>query len=153
MKKKNQRSSFAMVLVTIAVPTVALGIAVTSAASEINTEPRSQQFELFNIDQFRFLKREIRMSAPATPSSDAVHPAATVKPCDSVDETSSSSSASAVLTVQDLTTSQRETLRRQLRIGGCPQDADPAYKALCESLLKQQKPKEYLKGLKHPEQQ
>lgn len=155
-KKPHSHSSFAMVLVTIAVPTVALGIAVTSAASEINTAPRSQQFDLFNPASFRLQKRQNRMYTPVTApaSEETTHPAApAVKPCDTQASSSSSSSAPEKLRFADLTSEQRETLRRQLRIGGCPQDADPAYRALCEMMLKQQKPKEYIPGLKHPEQQ
>ncbi len=157
MKNHSQDSMFAFVLVTIAVPTVLVGVLTVSAASELSPVTKSTYHQLFNVRSFRLRQRELHLDAVPVPAADAdmSHPAAIdLKPCDpagSVVEKTKTQSPRPLI-FEDLDRLQRETLRMQLRIGGCPQDALPAYKQLCESMLKQQKSPETKTGLRHPEQ-
>ncbi len=125
----------ALALISIAVPTVFLGIAMTMAQSY---NPKSINHDLFNQRMFRTHIRDLyRHDDDST--AEAEHPAAedtTVKP----------------LTVDDLTGEHRETLRRQLRSGGCPQDVDTEYRELCESLLKHRAAPVVRQGLRNPHQ-
>lgn len=133
-----ERCTFAVTMILVP---VALGILVASAASaDGDNEPRSLQFDLFNQRAFRTMIRNLHsyddpVVAPDAEDGDshAAAPAETVKP----------------LTVEQLTHSQRDTLREQLRNGGCPTDVDPAYIALCESLLRFRSHPAAMRGLKN----
>ncbi len=124
-----------LALISVAVPTVFLGIAVTMAQSY---NPRSINHDLFNQRLFRTHIRDVHRYDD--PTVDTVqHPAAAEAPA-------------APLTVDDLTGEHRATLRRQLRSGGCPQDVDDEYRILCESLLKHRAAPELRQGLRNPHQ-
>ncbi len=58
-------------------------------------------------------------------------------------------SGTGELKVSDLSNSERDTLRRQLHSGACPQNALPGYRTLCESLLKLLPAKEPQTGIKY----
>lgn len=154
MKHNPQDSMFAFMLVAIAVPTVLVGVLTVSAASDVSVEAKSTYHELFNLRSFRIQQRMNRQSQPASTVESETHPAAkTLAPCAPTDtSTTKTEKPARPLIFEDLDMHQRETLRKQLRIGGCPQDVDPAYRQLCESLLKKQKRPETKAGLKHPEQ-
>lgn len=153
MKIHTHDSAFAFMLVVIAVPAVLVGVLTVSAASEISPVSKSTYHQLFELRSFRLqqrLNRQDTVPASATES----HPAAkTVPPCVPVDaDAQAEVEVKRHLIFEDLNMQQREVLRMQLRIGGCPQDAEPEYKALCESMLKRQVAPETKAGLKHPEQ-
>lgn len=127
-----------LALISIAVPTVFFGIAMTTAESY---NPKSINYDLFNQHTFRTHVRNVHSLSDQKPStaSNSVHTAAP-------------ESGSGDLTFNDLTVSQRDTLRKQLRIGGCPQDVDAAYRKLCESLLKKRQQPVLRQGLRNPNQ-
>lgn len=134
---------FALTLVTVAIPLTVLGALVTSAASsDSDSNPRSLQYEFFDLRSFRLQQRSNHTYEPA-PSSVTVHPAA-------ADQFLHAASGSGALKYSDLSASERETLRLQLRIGGCPQDALPGYRMLCEKMLKARPHPAVREGLKSP---
>lgn len=144
---------FAFMLVAIAVPTVLVGVLTVSAASDTLPETKSTYHELFDLRSFRIQQRMNRMNQSAVTLEEETHPAAkALVPCAPVETMTSTEKPARPLIFEDLDMIQRETLRKQLRIGGCPQDADPAYRLLCETLLKKQKQPETKTGLKHPQQ-
>lgn len=154
MKTHKRESLFAFALVALAVPTTLLGVAAVSAASELNN-PKSTQFELFDADKFRILRRKAREDRGTPVKSETKHEAPkTLVPCEpsSEDNGETATETEAKLRYDDLSDVEKDALRKQLRIGGCPQDALPGYKALCEAMLKTQEAKKPLKGLKHPSQ-
>ncbi len=135
--------AFALTLVTLAVPLTLIGAFVTSAASsDSDSNPRSLQYELFDLKSFRLQQRSNR-TYRSLPDGMTVHPAA-------ADEFLNAKSGSGELTYADLSPSERETLRLQLRIGGCPQEALPAYRRLCEKMLKSRPHPAAREGLKSP---
>lgn len=153
MKNHSQNSMFALMLVSIAVPTVALGVVAASAASEISPSTKSTNHDLFELRSFR-LQQRLRTQEAVVPSASAepVHPAAPTVPCAPAEEAETETAPENRLIYEDLTMPQREVLRKQLRIGGCPQDVLPGYRELCETLLKQQRNAETKTGLTNPNQ-
>ncbi len=150
MKTPKIESLYAFALVALVVPSVLFGVVLVSAASEINN-PKSTNFQLFDESEFRQLRREVRkeiVPIVTTKEEPTLHLAAPCDPAKSAMPIQEEKS----LRYQDLSSTEREALRLQLRIGGCPQQADPGYKALCESMLKTQEAKKSLKGLRHPSQ-
>ena len=124
-------------LIAIAVPTVALGLAVTSASAY---NPKAIRHDLFFGPAFRTQVRDARRfddPIAATGSTQSLRPSAPPH-------------ETGALTLEDLSDSQLQTLRRQLRTGGCPQDALTAYRDLCESMLKYRLRPETREGLKNP---
>ncbi|MBP7114310.1 MAG: hypothetical protein KBA40_02540 [Candidatus Peribacteraceae bacterium] len=154
MKNQSQHSMFALMLVSIAVPTVVLGVVAVSAASDISPVTKSTNHELFELRSFR-LQQRLRTQDSVVPASSAepARRAAPTVPCASDTEVTETEEASeSPLIFEDLSMTQREILRKQLRIGGCPQDVLPGYRQLCESLLKQQQTLEAKTGLTNPHQ-
>jgi len=154
MKHHSQHSMFALMLVSIAVPTVVLGVVAASAASEISPVAKSMNHELFELRSFR-LQQRLRTQDAVIPAAlaEPARPAAPTMPC-APDAVSVESDASEEhpLILEDLTITQREILRKQLRIGGCPQNVLPGYRELCETLLRQQQSPESRAGLANPNQ-
>ncbi|MFA5799802.1 MAG: hypothetical protein WC840_02480 [Candidatus Peribacteraceae bacterium] len=134
-------------LVAVTLSLIVLGILEINAVSAANTvstavrDPRSLGHDLFDVSQFRTLRRarhaESVSSSVSSSSSASVHPAAENTPW----------------ALEDLTSAQRDTLRKQLRMSVCPQKADTGYRLLCENLLKEQGPRPVRQGLKNPHQQ
>lgn len=145
MKKKTHSFAFANLLVLVAIPTVVLGMTVVSAKSEPLGEdynPKSLQFELFEPRFFRIIQRDNRENImnefmrSASPAEDAV-----VK--------EEEEEVPTAMSIDGLTETQRNVLRMQLRIGGCPQDVDVGYRLLCESLLRMREHPETREGWKN----
>ena len=135
---------------------------VTQAADEVSQTltptqaklaPRPLNYNLFNVEQFRKLRRQSHIyDASDSPSSLAPVPAATapVDPCNKPDHAAADSSSAAPqeLHFDDLSVGQQETLTLQLRGSACPQKdetygkpVDPdaeAYRALCDKMLRKQ---------------
>ena len=117
---------------------------------------REDQTKLFNAAEFRKAARARYDKNGFTVSSSATSSQPALPPCNPA-ATSSVPSAEApvhdaALQLQDLDAQQQRDLRMQLRIGGCPFDALPGYRELCESLLKDQQrsePPVSLKPLKN----
>jgi hypothetical protein len=145
-------------LLTIAVALVVVGVLETSAVGlEPVRNPYSTGRDLFDATQFILQRRARRapVGDPIAPSSSS----SSLSSSASSSLSSSSSSGSlhsaaevAPITMQDLTSAQRETLRLQLRMNVCPQTADAAYLALCRLLLKDQDLRIPQAGLKNPHQ-
>lgn len=155
-KKYPHNSFLAFLLVAIAIPTVLVGIITVSAATEQSLlAVQSTNFDLFDGKTFLLHRRAIRQDiilVPEEETSDEVHPAASVKPCDPAPADAAVEATPRALSYEDLSLVERATLNKQLRIGGCPQDVLPGYQALCESMLKKQKRPEIKTGLRHPAQ-
>lgn len=105
---------------------------------------------LFDPTEYRLLRRASRAEKFIPETSRAT-----------VDSSSSSSSSVSVSsvpeewTIDDLSTTERDTLNKQLRSNACPQSADPRYKRLCERLLRRKlniHPAAYPQGLRNPNQ-
>jgi len=145
-------------LVAISVVLVLLGIieitSITSAKAVITTNYRNPTLtghDLFDASKFRLLRRAVR--APVSSASSASSSSAVSSSAASSSVSSESvHSAALELKLEDLTSTQRETLRRQLRVYACPTDVDPAYTALCEKMLKAQGHLKILQGPKNPNQ-
>ncbi len=162
MKKKSVKKtkkapkhgpSWALALVAILAPIFTAGALPLFAADAPQT---LFDFSIFNGDEFLRTRRQ-RHAAPensASATEDTSSSAATVNPCDPVPASSASSSVSSVreLTVDDLSLSDREALRGQLRSRACPQKADPAYLALCQRLVRQMGTEETRTGTTNPHQ-
>jgi hypothetical protein len=119
--------------------------------------PKAMGNDLFNAQDFSRSRRERFNTMPSSPQDDEVPspevplPETLPDPSASTDSSSSSSSLPP-LTLEDLTTTERQTLRLQLRSGGCPTEGDARYIALCQEMLAAQPPKETREGLKNPNQ-
>ncbi len=160
MKKTSQKvPSFALALIAIVAPILAAGITPSFAEEpEVpSTDPVMRQssytgYDLFDPAKY-LLKRRMHEAAPEQQSSTSSSAAseATVSPC-GTSASASSVSVKKQLTMGDLTSTERDTLRKQLRNRACPQEADSDYKALCERMLKQLPARESLDGLKNPNQ-
>lgn len=151
MKKMQKESFVAFALVALAVPVTLLGVAAVSAASGLR-DVQSMHFELFDADEFRQLQREVHADTPDAVTEEDEMETETLNPCDPVQEARPVKEEEKPLLYQDLSSTEREALRIQLRIGGCPTDVLPGYKALCERLLKYQVQRETMEGLKSPQQ-
>lgn len=150
MKIHTHDSAFAFLLVAIAVPTVLIGVLTVSAASELSPIYKSTSHELFDLQSFRSLRRMIHQDAvPSVEVAPESHPAATSSEQGIEDDVEEKSRP---LIFEDLDMLKREELRKQLRVGGCPQEAAQDYKELCESMLKKQNVRETMTGLRHPQQ-
>ncbi len=163
MKKKTSRKlkkapkhgpSWALALVAILAPVLTAGALPLFAADLPQT---LFDFSIFDGQEFLRSRRQ-RHAAPedsVSVTEDASSSAATVNPCDPVPASSASSSVSSAvreLTVDDLSLSDREALRGQLRSRACPQKADPAYLALCQRLVRQMPEADTQMGLRNPHQ-
>lgn len=147
-------------LVVVALSLMVLGILEINAVSATNTvstavrDPRSLGHDLFDASQFRTLRRT-RHAEPVSASSSSASAGSSVS--SSVFSSSSASVHPAAENTpwafEDLTSAQRDTLRKQLRMSACPQDAAIGYRLLCENLLKAQGPRTIRQGLKNPHQQ
>ena len=147
-------------LVAVTLSLIVLGILEINAVSAANTvstavrDPRSLGHDLFDVSQFRTLRRARHAEQVSASSSSA-------SAGSSVSSSVSSSSSASVhpaaentpWALEDLTSAQRDTLRKQLRMSVCPQKADTGYRLLCENLLKEQGPRPVRQGLKNPHQQ
>lgn len=95
----------------------------------VGNEPRSLQRSLFDVRAFR-LQVRMKRAFPTIESGSVLRttkqPTVINAAATDVDE----------LTTDDLSISERDTLRRQLHGGACPQDALIGYRTLCEKLLK-----------------
>lgn len=133
---KNRASAVIISLFIGAVPTLA------HASDYVGNEPRSLHHSLFDVREFRLQLRMIR-KFPTMESGSILRtsPQAPV--------INASGSGTGELKVSDLSISERDTLRRQLRGGACPQHALPGYQKLCESLLKLQPVKPTQTGIKY----
>ncbi len=162
MKKKSVKKlkkspkhgpSWVLALVAILAPIFTAGALPLFAADAPQT---LFDFSIFDGQEFLRSRRQ-RHAAPENPASateDASSSAETVNPCDPVPASSAASSVSSVreLTVDDLSLSDREALRGQLRSRACPQKADPAYLALCKRLVREMPEEDTRKGLRNPHQ-
>ena len=104
--------------------------------------PKSLGHDLFNLTEFVRVKRNARL--------DRLHKDTWNFPASSSVSSSvqsSSSSTSSELQLGDLSSTERDAIRRQLRVGACPEHADSAYLKLCEKLLKLQKPRNSQQGI------
>lgn len=158
MPKKTQKRhepGLALALIALIAPVLTAGIA-TSFAEGVSA-PTHMLFDYSLFDGQSFLtNRRIRHAAPvsnSSKSSGSSSSTSSVSPCPST-TTSSASSESSVssLSFADLTSTERDALRRQLRNYACPQKADAGYKALCEKMLKDLPPQETRTGLSNPNQ-
>ncbi len=155
--KKTQKHgpSWVLALVAILAPVLAAGAMPLFAAEQIDAPQKLFDFSLFNGQEFLRSRRERHAAAPditVPDSEDTNAPATTVNPCDPVPAASSSESSVEPLTVDDLTYGEREALRGQLRNRACPQNAEPAYLALCQRLVKEMPVQETRTGLTNPNQ-
>ncbi len=161
-----QRQHRLLLLIAVAVILVCVGIAQTVARSSAKAllevrDPLSTGHDLFNPEEFIRLRRESR----STHINEAIDQLRT--PASSSESFETSSSASSELssvvsseaaaamqpfTLQDLSPSAQQVLRNQLRSGGCPQEADVRYLALCKSLLDEQSHPAPQAGLANPDQ-
>ncbi len=140
MKKKTHSFAFANLLVLVAIPTVIVGMCTVSAKSEPLGEdynPKSLQFELFEPRFFRIIQRDTREEIMNRTTEDE----------ETVEK--KEEDVPTAMSIDGLTETQRDVLRMQLRIGGCPQDVDVGYRLLCESLLKQREKPETMEGWKN----
>ena len=149
---KKQYPSLALAFVAVLAPLIA--VAAPTFAAEVTTTHTIFDTTLFNAVQFRSERRKAHPAQPvdiprgkpgSQTSSFARSEASSVS--SSASSSLSLSSSAHVLIFEDLTGSQRETLRQQLRIRACPQYADAAYKQLCESMLKALPPLQSRTGL------
>lgn len=132
-----------------------------------NYKPRTDQTHLFDFVEFRKAHRmrydNTGSSAPASSASSSSSARPAVPPCATPDASATDegsdtgmSSSSASLRYEDLSTTEKTELRKQIRIGGCPYDVLPGYRELCESMLKQNQaahPAALLKPLRNPNQE
>ena len=151
--RKRYEPSLALALVALLTPLLSAGVA-TSFAEGVNEHtPLLFDYSLFNPRAF-LINRRLRNAAPSLApvhQSSSASSVPTVNPCDPTPAVSSSS-VSAELRLQDLTSTERETLRRQLRNHACPQKADPRYQRLCERMLRAMPALESKTGLANPNQ-
>ena len=158
--KKPTEPKLFLPLTALSVVLIILGMievaSMTSAATYLPANyrnPKSNGHDLFNVQEFRTLRRARVDSYASTSSSSETISVSSPASSSAVSSISSAAHAAAEeLTWNDLTISQRETMRRQLRVYTCPQDTDPAYKALCEKLLKAQGANPTRTGTKNPRQ-
>lgn len=164
MSKKSKRKSepsWALALVAIAAPVLAAGITPLFAENTVS-EPYVQQSgfmgqSLFNAREFLSTRRARNdLLTNRSDTSPAISPssAASVNPCNPAAPSTPPAATSSVdtLTLDDLTSTQRATLTRQLRHSACPSGVDLAYEQLCRRLLKEQGSPETRTGLKNPGQ-
>lgn len=148
--------SVVLALAAILVPLFACHIvsvpAMTTGAGDTSrTFIPSISRSLFDPTEYRLLRRASRaekfIAEPSRP---------TVESSSSTSSSSSSvSSAPEEWTIDDLTTTERDTLSKQLRSNACPASADLRYKRLCERLLRRKlntHPAAYPQGLRNPNQ-
>ncbi len=158
--KKKYEPSWVLALVAIAAPVLAAGITPLFAENSVS-EPYVQQSgfmgqSLFNAKEFlstRRARNDALTNRSDTSSAISPSSAATVNPCNPAAPASAPAASSAnALTLDDLTSTQRATLTRQLRHSACPSGVDPAYEQLCRRLLKEQGSPETRRGLANPDQ-
>lgn len=98
-------------------------------------DPKLQQHSLFDRAEFVRIRRAVR----ADRINKDVYYNPPISSRSSVSSLSSSISLleyDGTLTLEDLSSTERDTLRKQLRVRACPAHAHAGYKKLCESLLK-----------------
>ncbi len=154
-RKKKPEPSVLLALVALVVPVLMAGIVPTLA--EGTGHPQLLfDYSLFDRTEFmqmRRLRNTDRIPSSSSSSIESVYPSAPmVSPCDQSTSSVSSVSSVSTLRYEDLTSTQRSTLRGQLRNRTCPQRADAAYLALCESILKALPALETRSGLRNPNQ-
>ncbi len=165
MSKKQQRKSepsLALALVAIATPLFAAGVAPSFAQSTVDrneTAVHQSGFmgtSLFDSVQFILHRSTMHRAAPVRSSSvqsSAASSVSSLPPCSPTAVQSSAPSSAAVqLRMIDLTESQRQTLRSQLRNNACPQTAEAAYLDLCHRMLNERPARETRAGLLNPHQ-
>lgn len=128
-----------------------------------NYEPKAGQTGLFDAVEFRKAHRMRYNSSASVPASSArssvsssLPPCAAPEASSTEDADSSVSSSAAMLRYDDLTSNEKNELRKQIRIGGCPYDVLPGYRELCELMLKQHQaihPAAVLTPLRNPDQE
>lgn len=150
------------VLLATSIPLVTLAATRTDADAGAESpifeiyNPRADQTQLFDAVEFRKAHRA-RYSNPsgeATVSSSISSSQSSAAPCaDTQEATSDVKPASTMLRYDDLSTTEKAELWKQLRIGGCPYDVLPGYRELCELMLRQrQRPAAVPKALRNPHQ-
>lgn len=163
MKKKSSRKlkkaakhgpSWALALVAILAPVLTAGALPLFAA---DTPQTLFDFSIFDGQEFLRSRRERHSAADVVPpviDEGTTSSATTVNPCDPVPLAIPASEPVAIpeLTVDDLSLSEREALRGQLRSRACPQKADPAYLALCRRLVREMPEAETRTGTSNPHQ-
>lgn len=112
------------------------------ASAYVGNEPRSLHHSLFDVRQFRLQLRMIR-KFPRTETGSIL------RTTTQSDVINAAKSGTGELKVSDLSNSERDTLRRQLHSGACPQNALPGYQKLCESLLRLQPVQPSQTGIKY----
>lgn len=127
-----------------------LAVEPVEVAASTFTEPKPLQNHLFDASEFRLLKRKARSEKfiQDKRGSSSSSSTSSMDPCDATQ----SANTEGMLQLEDLSTSQRETMRRQLRSGACPQEAMYEYRMLCERLLKEQKHRAPMRGPKNPDE-
>ena len=151
--------SVVMALLAILIPLFAGHIVSVPAASIAGDTSKtfvpSFARSLFDPSEYRLLRRASRAEKfiPVTPR--AVHTVSSSSSSSSLSSSISVSPAAEEWTIDDLSTTERDTLNKQLRSNACPQSADPRYKRLCERLLRRKlstHPAAYPQGLRNPNQ-
>ncbi len=108
--------------------------------------PKSLSHGLFDVSEFVRVRRNARADrlnkdvyylAPSSSSSMISSP----------NDTRSLLEKSTDIRFEDLSSTEREALRKQLRVRACPENAHLGYKKLCESLLKLQAPRSPRTGI------
>lgn len=163
MSKNSHKSlkhgpSVVMALAAILIPLFAGHIVSVPAASIAGDTSRtfvpSFARSLFDSSQYRLLRREAHSEKfiPEIPRTE-------VPTSSSSSSSSSSVSVTPALeewTIDDLSSTERDALNKQLRSNACPQSADARYLRLCERLLRRKlstHPAAYPQGLRNPNQQ
>jgi hypothetical protein len=147
-----------LIFIVILVILVCVGIAQTVAHSFAKAaldvrDPLSTGHDLFDPQEFIRLRRESR-AVHLNEGIDGI-PTPVSSSAFSVGSSMASSGLSEIvapLTFDALSQYEQQTLRNQLRSGGCPQEADVRYLALCESMLKELTLPSPRAGLANPNQ-
>lgn len=157
MKKHTHEPYLSIAVALVAFATFGIGAIETYATGDRH-DYKSMHQDLFKVREFRELRRKVHAEeqglavppkAPVLPKT----PAAKV-PCDvEGSEALPVKPAAKSWNYEELPISEKATLREQLRTGGCPQDALPGYRELCEELLAKQKRPKPMRGLKNSEEQ
>ncbi len=153
--KKKSEPSLALALIALVAPVLTAGIAPSFAEGTTGHTSLLFDYSLFNPQEF-LMQRRLRNAAPAVivpvDQGGSISSAATVNPCDPTPATVPLVSVPSELTYDDLTSTERDTLRKQLRNHACPQHADPQYQRLCERMLRAMPAPETRTGLANPNQ-
>ncbi|MBP9773774.1 MAG: hypothetical protein KBD00_04040 [Candidatus Peribacteraceae bacterium] len=109
--------------------------------------------------QFRLRMRAAQAKERMTPVKSSSSVSSSLAPCAPVSSVASSATSSiassSITSIADLTLSQLDTLRLQIRTRVCPVHGDPGYMAICRKLLEtelKRNPRPELKGAVNPDQ-